>query len=137
MISRLTFFLAFSHLSYPKHTSILEHTIFWENEGFSSGFFKFFLFDLIESFWTFHGGFQFLQVPWYENQCFIMSKLVSYLLRYRLFLFILKTTFSRGWAGSMTKLMAESILHVFLVPHEYCMKSFLGHHKKLDKKNLL
>ena len=95
---------------------------------------SFFLFDLSESFWTFHGRFQFLQVPWYENQCFIMSKLVYCLLGYRLSLFILKTTFSRGWAGLMTKLMAEPILHVFLVPHEYCMKSFLGHHKNWTKK---
>ena len=42
MNSKLTFFLAFSHLNYPKQKSILAHTIFWENEGFSSGFFKFF-----------------------------------------------------------------------------------------------
>ena len=52
MNSKLTFFLAFSDLNYPKQKSILAHTIFWENEGFSSGFFNFFFYLI----WLNHFG---------------------------------------------------------------------------------
>ena len=87
-----------SYITTYQRRFVLTLSIFRENEGFSSGFFQFFLqFDLIESFWIFHGGFHCFQVPKNRNQCFIMSKPVQYFFRHRsmvFLIFILKTTYS-------------------------------------------